>query len=270
MNTGRKERVVIGCVTFETAKVTEPVKYYQATRVHIIHYLKEDSPKKGIYRDFFDTVCDTIRGEAPIDIEIVDHNERVSDFSAMLRTVLNIITEEQRIGECDIYINISSGTPEYAAAAAIASMMSPGTIAFSVGTKEYMIDDDTTMKEMYYDEGKPVGLTRSTYDPKVLPSYTIEKPPEYLVRGLRILYERGEERLSTNSTAMVKELREKGLWIRDEPGEKVSRKQSDAVNYHRDYIQKWAGSEWIEKDDVRRKYHLTEKGKNIIDTFYTE
>ena len=69
---------------------------------------------------------------------------------------------------------------------------------------------------------------------------------------------------------MVKELREKGLWIRDEPGSDGSKKQSDAVNYHRDYIQKWVGNDWVEKDDVRRKYHLTEKGKNIIDTFYVE
>ena len=49
MSSGRKDRVVIGCVTFETEKVVEPVKYYQADRAHIIHYVKQGDRNSAIY-----------------------------------------------------------------------------------------------------------------------------------------------------------------------------------------------------------------------------
>ena len=35
---GRKDRVVIACVMFDVPIVVEPAVYYQADRVHLIHY----------------------------------------------------------------------------------------------------------------------------------------------------------------------------------------------------------------------------------------
>ena len=110
---GRKKRIMVACVTFETAKVVEPALYYEINKAHIIHYVKDPLSESGmIYDSFFRRVCELLETESPRSVEVVVHNERVSDFSVMLRTVLSIIQAENS-GEdgCEIYVNISSGSP---------------------------------------------------------------------------------------------------------------------------------------------------------------
>ena len=216
MPSGRKNRIMIACVTFETSKVVEPALYYEVNRAHIIHYVKDPDSESGmVYDSFRRRVCERLRDESPREVELVMHNERVSDFSVMLRTVLSIIQAENRGEEgCEIYVNISSGSPEYAAAAAVASMMVPGTIPFSVGTREYTVPADR-IRDVYFVDGEPVGLTMSTYPPRAMPVYAIDMPEEHLIRGLRILSDRNDSRLSVTSGRMVQALKEAGLWYRD-------------------------------------------------------
>ena len=216
MSSGRKERVVISCVTFETVKISDPVIFYDATKAHLIHYIRKDldPSMKNVYQEFYDKVYSTIKKKGR-NVKIIEHNETVSDFSKMLKTILKIIDDERKEGECDIYVNISAGSSEYAAAATIASMMSKDVIPFSVGSGSFTISSDEDIRRFYYKDNEPVGLTSSTREPKILPVYEIQRPPEHLVRGLRVLKERIEADESTSSSEMGPLLIEKGLWIRD-------------------------------------------------------
>ena len=269
---------MIACVTFETTKVTDPVLFYEINRAHIIHYVRDPTNQSNsVYQQFYDRVKEIIEEQSPRPVDIVEHNEKVTDFSVMLRTVLDIIQSEHAqsssTGEqCEIYVNISSGGPDYAAAAASASMMVPGTIPFSVGTKEYTVDAEG-IRQNYFIGGKPVGLTKTTYDPRQLPSYSIQIPEERLVRGLRVLDDRNGKRQPVTSGKMIAALKEEGIWYRDtengDPNRKSSQRQTEAVYYQRDFIGKWLSNGWVEKDDLNSKYVLTNEGKNIISTFYT-
>ncbi len=264
---------MIACVTFETVKVTDPIQFYEVNRAHIIHYLKDGAGDRArMYSAFYGRVIDII-GSMNRDVEVVEHNDRVSDFSAMLKTVLSIIQQERAAEpDCEIFVNISSGTSEYAAAAAIAAMMVPGTTPFSVGTREYTVSDDK-IEELYFVDGKPMGLTKSTYEPRSMPSYSIDIPEEHLVRGLRILKERSDSKLSVTAGAMIPCLKEAGCWYRDTgSGNKDPSKikQTEAVYYQRDFIAKWVSRGWAEKDDLRNRYIVTPDGENIIDTFYRD
>ena len=263
---GRRCRVMIACVTFETAKVADPVKFYECNRVHILHYTKEGAPRRNVYREFYDETCRLIHEQNGDCIEIEEHNGSVSNFSRVLASILAIIETEQKKGLCDIFINISAGSPEYSAAAAIAAMMSENVIPFSVNSKAYSVASEEDIRKAYYIDGRPVGLTVSTYDPRAMPKYSIDKPPEHLVRGLRILHQRNEGKLRSKSTNIVPILKEKGLWFRDES--ESDRKQSDAVNFHRDFVSKWLERGWVVKDELRKKFVLTDEGVNIIETFY--
>lgn len=272
---GRKKRIMVACVTFETSKVVEPALYYEINKAHIIHYVKDPDSESGkIYDSFRRRVCERLESESPREVEIVEHNERVSDFSVMLRTVLSIIQMEN-LGEegCEIYVNISSGSPEYAAAATVASMMVPGTIPFSVNTKEYTVSTDR-IRDVYFVDDQPVGMTKTTYPPRTMPIYAINIPEEHLVRGLRILGHRNEAKLSVTSGRMVEALKEAGLWYRDtesdDPDRKANQRQTEAVYYQRDFISKWLKNGWIVKDDLRNRYILTESGTTVIGTFYTD
>ena len=273
MATGRRKRIMIACVTFETVKVAEPIKFYETSKVHIIHYVKDpSSPNSRMYVEFYNRVCELIR-DNDADIEIVEHNERVSDFSSMLRTVLSIIENERReSNDCDIYVNISSGTSEYAAASAIASMMKENITAFSVNTKEYTIRDYKGIRAAYYIDDSPVGLTRSVYDPTALASYKISIPPEHLVRALRILDDRNEKKMPVKGPHMIQALKDKDIWFREIAfegfNERSRQKLSEAVYYQRDYVNKWIDAEWVRKDELTKRYRLTEKGKIVVETFY--
>ncbi len=271
---GRKKRIMVACVTFETSKVVEPTLYYEINKVHVIHYVKDPESENGrLYDSFCNRVVEMLDEQSPLKVEVVKHNERVSDFSVMLRTILTVISsEKENEPGCEIYVNVSAGTPEYAAAAAIASMMMPGTIPFSVGTKEYTVPNER-IRELYFIDGKPVGLTKSTYDPRILPSYTIEMPEEHLVRALRILDTRNSQNASVTSGKMVQAIKDAGLWYRDtqkSEDEKNAQRQNEAVYYQRDFVNKWLSCGWVEKDPRRSRYILTDEGRAIIDTFYVD
>jgi len=275
MSSGKRKRIVISCVTFETRKITDPILFYQATDVHLIRYVKNNE-KNNIYQEFYDRVCEIIHDESPLGVEIIEHIEKVYDFTTMLRAVLKIIQKERNKSQiCDIFVNISAGTAEYAAAAAVASMMIPGTIPFSVGAKEYTIGEENGLRRVFYENGKPVGLTKSARDPYIMPCYHIDIPEEHLVRGLRILHQRNEMKQPVDSTKMVLALKDSNMWLRyeiviDREKTESEQKRSDAVYYQRDFINKWLERGWVEKDELRKRYVLTDRGMTILDTFYVD
>lgn len=266
MSSGRKVKVMIACVTFETFKVSEPTEFYEAGRVHIIHYTKD--AEHSIYNEFYERTCELIRENLP-KAEIIEHNKsKVYEFNEMLKEILFIIDSENKQfpDGCDIYVNISSGSPEYSAAAAIASMMYSNVTPFSVRVKEFTVPE-SKIKELYYEEGKPVGMALSTYEPRMIPSYRMPMPDERLVRGLRIfdrMYR--ESNGKVKSSMMIPELEAANLWIH--PSSNAENKsQSDAVNYFRDFVKKWEAMRWICKD-ANGRYTITEEGFRIMDTFY--
>ncbi|AIZ56867.1 hypothetical protein Mpt1_c09940 [Candidatus Methanoplasma termitum] len=274
MVSGRRERIVISCVTFETVKITDPVKFYDATKVHLIHYIKDPQSENGkIYMEFCERVCELISENATVPIDIIRHMENVNDFTIMLRTVLSIIEEENKKDEpSDIFVNISAGTSEYAAAAAIASMMMPGTIPFSVSTVEYKVKD---VRGTFYDlNDKPVGLTESVRDPKCLPKYSMPIPDRNVILGLRALDEMNKKKLSTKGPEVIRVLKDLDIWRR-EGGEvvfdnkgKVKITRSDSVYYFRDFVEKWISNGWVYRDEFKKRYFLTDEGKIVLDTFY--
>ncbi|MCL1811805.1 MAG: DUF6293 family protein [Methanomassiliicoccaceae archaeon] len=266
MSSGRKDRVVVSCVTFETFKIADPVAYYAATRVHLIHYTDQSNERNRIYNEFYEQVCRMIRKSMP-NAEIIEHEAMVFDFTVMLRTVLNILKEE---GDADVFVNISAGTSEYTAAAVIASMMNPHTVPFSVSTKEYSIPDEE-LRRIYYSGGVPVGLAAATREPKALPHYRIDVPEEHLVAGLRILDAKSKEG-QTSGTVIIDALKSKEVWYRKgRPKDSdIERKRYEAVCYQRDFVDKWKENGWIEKDRKTKRYFLTDTGKTVLGTFHTD
>ena len=266
MSSGRRERVVLSCVTFETYKIVDPVVHYAATKVHLIHYTDRSDPRNIIYAEFYEQVCRMIKKDLP-KCEIVEHEATVFDFTTMLRTVLSILNGED---EADVFVNISSGTSEYTAAAVIASMMIPGTVPFSVSTEEYSIPDKD-LRKIYYKNGVPLGLTAVTREPKALPHYRIDVPDEYLVKGLRILDEKNTEEGAVSGTAVIDALKESGIWYRKDKGKETEAetKRYEAVCYQRDFVDKWKYNGWIDKDRKTKKYYVTDSGRVVLDTFHT-
>ena len=272
MNSGRRDRVMISCVTFETVKITDAIEYYKTTRNHLIHYVKDPTTENGkIYSEFYDRVVQIINENSIESTEIVEHNENVNSFPMMLRTVLKILESEyETANNTDIFINISAGTAEYTSAATLAAMMYPTSIPFSISSKKFTTE--SIVRDIYYENSVPVGLTSETYAPKAIPKINIPVPDEKLVCGLRVLEELNIEGGSTKGPKVILELKNRGIWFRDENTElnKTARAKNDSVYYYRDFVMKWLEKDWIYQDKYTKKYLLTDEGKRIIDTFFVE
>ena len=262
MSSGRKERVLISCVSFEVAKIVDPAVYYEATKVHLIHYGKEP-----VYQEFYDEVVKHLGKELP-KAEIIEHgDDPIFNFEKMMNLVLRIIRKEQKDSNntADIYVNISAGPSEYSAASLIASMMMKNVMPFNVSSERYQVPLDK-IREVYYDKGRPVGMTKSTKEPNLFSTYAIQKPDEKLVLGLGLLNDQMVSRKKTSAPVMIPLLAEKGLmeYTTAEGSDKPDQKST--MNYQRNYVDRWLSNGWVEKLS-KREMMITDEGRAILDVF---
>jgi hypothetical protein len=257
-------KVVVSCVVFETYKIVQPIEHLKgAGKVYLIHWISKRNPEGGsIYRDFYSRNVEML--SKVIDpTSIIEVIAEVYDFKKMLATILSILREERARGN-EVFINISSGTSEYAAVATIASMMVPGVRPFSVRTREWQISGEERIREIYYEDGVPVGQSRSVYDPEDLPIFHISMPEQRLVEGLRILDSKIKAKKSTSYASVIGDLRRTGLW-REDAGERVT--QSDKMYYLRNFLEPWIANGWVERTG-KRGLAITDVGRHVAEIFY--
>ena len=157
---------MVACVVTEVSAVAEPVKFYETDRVYLIHYIREDNnPRYQIYKEFYDEVVRMIKELRP-SAEIIEVSEPVYYYHDMLRTVLGIYDKEKEAtgGNMDMYVNLTTGRAEYAAAAMMASMLHNDVIAFTVRAEEKMLTPEQ-YRQVFYDGDRPVGQYRTVKDP---------------------------------------------------------------------------------------------------------
>jgi len=280
-SSGKREKVVVACTVFEVPKVIRPIIEYEASTVHLIHYTDKKNPDAKIYQEFFEEVVSQIRNYSAIKeklgktVEIIEHAEyRTSDYQKMLMTVLRIIDEEKALNkESEIYVNISSGTAEYISAATIATMMaaskSEGIRLFTVGTEPqgYSTYGEKQVKALYYEKGRPVGLTKMAREPREIPMFKVSVPDKSLVKGLR---EFGTFEKPVTANTVINVLKKKDLLADDEDNKKKNRNQTNVMRYRRNFLDKWVEEGWVDKREGSNKYMLTDDGKMILETFYLE
>lgn len=260
MSSGRKQRILISCVTFEVSKIVEPAIHYEATKVHLIHYGNE-----GVYREFYDEVVSQIKNELPR-TQIIEHGEdQVFDFNRMMNAIMKIIRSEQNSDDdADIYINVSAGTSEYSSAALIASMMMDDITAFTISAREFSVPMDR-IREIYYENGRPVGMAKTCNVPRKLSTYTIERPDEKQVLALGILRDRMAMKEPTAASYMIPALDKAGIMeYTSDDGRKPDQKST--MYYQRNFIDRWLNNGWVERTS-KRGMKITEKGINILDVF---
>ena len=257
-------RVMICCVTFETVKVTRPIEYVGAERVYVLHWGRSGT----VYAEFYDEVVRELKDKG-LD-QIIDVNIEVYRFNTTLEKLVSIMTKEREEGN-DVYINISAGTMEFAAAATIASMMVEGVKPFTVHVKEYAIAGDEAIRRAFFIDDKPVGQAKSVFDPVQLPTFPIDMPPRDLVLGLRVLRERKEGKKNTKYGEMIKALTDAGVWEYRPERPKKDKLQAEKMFYSRHFIDGWIKQGWVNGKEGRGKQlEITESGKNVTEVFYRD
>ena len=264
-DSGKKTTTVISCTTFETVKVSDPVVFYEADRAHIIYMSRENDDRREFYEGLVSEIKEQIISRR--NAEIIEYNSVVYRYSDMLRTVNGIIRDErEKFGRfVDIYVNISSGSAEYAAAAMCACMMNPGTIPFTVRVKEHNVPIEKYRSLI--PEGSPFGDAKEVYSPRMVETFNIEPPSEDLVRYLAF-FASIEGEAHTN-VSIIRMMSQAGVW-RYDPKEEVRSKQGISNAFRRNVVEPLTDRGWLEKGISKNRWSITLSGRAILDIFCDE
>ncbi len=295
----KADKVMIACVTDEVTIITQAVDYYNIERLHLISFVKEptdDENKAMAYRaKFYRKVHKAVINELDDDIEVIEHNDSETYlFDKMMESVYSIIEEEQRKGSI-IFVNLSSGSKEFCAAAAIASMMHDDIHIFTMGGRSdalTMTKYDKMMDSITHD-GKLTGRYYEYHDPYPLNGFRLNTPSINLVKALKVFSMIPLQKRS--NTNVIRNLIIQGIWnpsesddigdrmmdttaeyegllgketkYKDPHYKELARKE--AVQYQRKYIDKWKSLGWILKDPGTTgfKYKVTDEGLMNIRVF---
>ena len=288
-------RVVVSCVTTEVVKVVSPAISIRADRIHLLNYVKrsrEGDPSETARERLYDTVYgENVRRLREAGIEIMEHRDvRPYIFDECFHAIYDILTEEKGRGSA-LYVNVSAGSPEYAAAASIASMMIEGVNLFSVGTKAsgYTVPFDRQL-ELLTHEGEIVGTAFEVYNPIGIDPFPLPTPDVESLKALKVFASVPEG--ARSNVNVIRELMRRGMWRfsrgdgpkgttfeMEESGEHRTcleeykrRQRKEAVLYQRGYIDVWKKQQgWIEKSQAHpKRYCLTDKGKRYVDIFCSD
>ena len=265
--TGKRTRTVIACTTMETVRVSEPALFYEADRLHIVYMVVDGSDKKDYYESVVNEIEKAVNEKR--DVKVIRHNSTVYKFSIMLRLINDIIKQEkEEFGEfVDIYVNISSGTSEFAAAAMCACMMNRGCIPFSVAVKDHTILFDKFL-EMASHEGHPVGDALTVHNPRMIETFNFEPPDEELIRYL-LFFDSLEGRPYTTGN-IIKLLEANDIWRYRPTKTKDPGKNAASVQYNRVVLTPLIERGWLRSGSSKNRWIVTPSGRAILDIFTDE
>ncbi len=298
----RRASMII-CVTTEVILSEKPAEALGVDYVHVMNRVirKEGDSELEKRQDLYSQAISEVKHrleEVGIDYRVYDKD--TLKFDEMMPAIYEILRKESADGTY-VYINISGSTPDYSAAAAIASMMFRNSCQlFSVGTKNgcrnRTLDE---LKEFYTDEatGRLVGTAKDVTEPFFIAGYEAEPPDERLLKQLKVFgaipigkrtnsnvirniiklglwkpsrFYEGSDTYIIGTSVEMEEQKETGS-INLDPEYKKKR-ASEAVTYQKSMINRWIEGKWIYKDpnETGNKYDLTPKAKDYLKMFCSD
>ena len=265
--TGKRTRAVIACTTMETVRVSEPAIFYEADRLHIVYMAVDGSDKKDYYESVVNEIEKAVNEKR--DVKVIRHNSTVYKFSIMLRLINDMIKQEkEEFGEfVDIYVNISSGTSEFAAAAMCACMMNRGCIPFSVAVKDHTILFDKFL-EMASHEGRPIGDALTVHNPRMIETFNFEPPDEELIRYLLFFDSLGGRPYTKSNLIKLAETND--VWIYSPTKTKNPGRNAATQQFNRDVMFPLIDKGWLRNGSSKNRWIVTPSGRAILDIFTDE
>ena len=288
------QRVMVACVTNEVIKVTDPANNLRIDRVHLINYVRKADPgdeDRARREELYEAVYqENVSFFTEKGIEVCPHRDvQVFNFDACFRAVYEILVREHEMNSA-VYVNIGSGPPEYAAAAAIASMMVDDVELFTVGTKADGFTTPMDRRSLTH-EGKLVGTAFKVSDPIQIDKFPLDTPDLYLLRALAVFKTVPEK--DRSNVRVIRELIKSRLWKFTSSGEDSAigtsvefegadgkripgsdkgyygaLQRKEAVQYQRSYIEVWKEQGWIERSEISgKRYRVSKKGERYLSIF---
>ncbi len=260
MSSGRRESVMIFCASAVKDLYLAPVEYYGPDLVHVFVSDRDDNVS-ALEREVYGNCKKEIGCK-----KLVEHPIDTRDYEGILASIIEIKKDlSGTYGEdLDIFINISSGTPEFSAAAMFAAMLPEPAIAFRVDT-----ESDLSKEELEDIAGRISGSVRVS-EPARVTGLKNDDPEEEMIIFLSIVRELLRETRYPKFRTMIELLKDDDAWSYD-PSRKSGRGRTSLEDREerylkRHYIEPALKNGWLEKLEGRR-IGLTEQGMAYLSVY---
>jgi len=263
MSSGRRESVMLFCISPISKVYLEPIGHYEPDIIHVF-VDNRDSPLSELSRKVYGSSVSGISCT-----KIIEHEVDVSDYNEVLGYIIDIMNGLGREygSDLDIFINISSGTPEFSAAAMFASMLSKNAVAFKVET-----DLGMTAEEI----GKIIGGIDASVrvsEPERVSGLRNDSPDQEMIVFLGIVDKLLRESRYPKYRRIIDGLKDAGEWSYD-PDRKsgygrTSLEEKEERYLKRHYIAIALENGWLEKPSDRT-IRLTDSGRAYLSVYRPE
>jgi len=248
MTSGKRHSVLIFCISPIKELYLEPINHYDPDRIIVFIGTKETQPysvEKEIYGST-KLECNNIK-EVAID---------TTDYASVLTKLMDITDAlENNYEDIDIFINISSGTHEFAAAGAFASMVRKNMIAFNVEISNYGIDKRRIKKIIK--EISPV-----VTHPEKMKICDNEIPDDEIIVFLTVLRDMIKKTKYPAHAKIIKELKRRNAWTHN-PEKKSCNERTPLTKREEMYLGRHYFDAAIKDEliaDSKKKITFTKKG----------
>jgi len=263
MSSGRRETVMLFSISPLSKLYLEPVVHYEPDQVHVFIGNGDDAVS-ALARDVYgrckgDMACEKVT-EHPVDD---------SNYNDVLGSIIEVINGLRRKygDDLDIFINISSGTPEFSAAGMFASMVSKSSRAFKVDAGFGM-----TAEELSDIAGALEGSMKVS-DPELVTGLRNDSPDDEMVTFLGVVAGLLRESKYPKYRAIIERLKDVGAWSYDPQRKSGSGKtpleEKEERYLKRHYIAVAVENGWLERP-TERTMRITDSGKAYISVFTPE
>lgn len=260
MPSGRRESVLIFCISPITKMYLPSIEHYEPDTIHVF-VGNGDDPISIIGRRNWDSVKSKLGCK-----NIIEHIVDISDYEGILGTITGIKKDlENRYGDnLDIFINISSGTPEFSSAGMFASMLPQRAIAFRVCSEYGLSVEDLSV---LFDK---LNGSIEIKEPEMVTGLRNDNPEDEMISFLNIVNDLLKETKYPKYRTIIDRLKEEGSWSYD-PERKsgygrtpLAEREDRYLKRH--YIATALENGWIERPSANTM-RLTPSGRAYVSVY---
>lgn len=261
MSSGKRISVLVFCISPVKELYLGPVEHYEPDLIYALVDPGDGNTEK-FQRDQYDSLKKEFKCR-----DINDLSVDTRDYNEVLATLVDLKKSlNSQFGDrLDLFMNISSGTNEYAAAAMFASMLPEPSTAFRV---------DVSDSRLSYETISGISGTLSDSldfsEPEKYPVHTQQNPDEEMAAFLSIMKALLTVSRSPRRSDVIDQLKAAGFWSYD-PQRKTNSGRSDLddkenMYLKRHYIDPAVKNGWLECP-CRNVFRLTELGRSYISIY---
>ena len=263
MSSGRRESVLLFCISPIDKLFLDPIEYYEPDIIHVFISDREDRLSL-IERKIYESSKEKITCK-----NVVEHHINTSEYEDVLSTIIDIKKELYNKYGCDldIFINISSGTPEFSAAGMFASMLPQPAIAFKVDADYNMSSEELSAMMRNLNDSIIIS------EPERVTGLRNDEPEDEMIYFLKVVDDILKDTKYPKYEAIINGLKAADAWTYD-PDKKAgygrtSLKEKEERYLKRHYIAIALENGWLERPSPKTM-RLTESGKAYISVYGKE